>query len=129
MANGEGTKAADRDLIFNPAIRKLLNRLISLQRDSLEYSRDGFTGFVKFKIPTADGFQPTDILTVCAERAQKGLGGRAMVETWLICRPDAESVELRPAEYELQEEDLEQVPPVSRREFMDMVEPSEGWNG
>lgn len=123
-----------REIIFKPEhlavdreIRKLLKRLIKIRRDSLEFHGEAFTGFVRFDVPKGDAFQASDILTICAEIEQAQLGSKATVELWLVQIVSPGVIEMRPAEFQLQEEDLEEPPPVSRRAFIDMVRPSQGW--
>lgn len=134
MATDVGTLDPTRDLIFKPEhlavdreVRKILKRVIKLERDSLEFVGEVFTGFVRFEIPKGDCFQPADVLTVCIEMAKSGIGGRAEVETWLVVIRDPHTIDICPAEFTLQEEDLEEPPSVSRRAFIDMVRPSNGW--
>lgn len=135
MATDAGKRAEDRGLIFkpehlsvDPEVRKILKRVLKIKRDSLEYSVDFFTGFIRFEVPKDGAFQASDVLTICAELAQAGLGARAEVETWHVVTNAAEHlVDLRPAEFELQDEDLDEAPPVSRKSFIGMVRPSQGW--
>jgi hypothetical protein len=113
-------------LAVDPAVRRLLQRLLKVERHTLEYTGEDFTGFITFRVPTGDTYPLLDVLTVCAELAQRDLGVTCDVEQWFIEHPADGLVSFQPREYQLQEEDRE-VPPVGRREFIDSVRPSEGW--
>ena len=110
-----------------PEVRALLKRVLKVESNTLEFAGEDFTGFITFRVPTNGTYESDDVLTICAELAQEDLGVTAFVETWFIKRPAEGLISLQPHEFDLQEEDRGEPDPVSRREFMSMVEPSEGW--
>lgn len=125
--------AVNRDLVYRPEhlavipeVRTLLRRVLKVESHTLEFGGEDFTGFITFRVPTNDTYPTADVLTVCAELAQMDLGVAADVESWFVKRPAEDLISFQPHDFDLQEEDRE-VPPMSTREFAEMVRPSEGW--
>lgn len=129
LVGGEFLKAG---ILFSPAsievvpgVRRLLRRVIWIEKYTLRFHGEDFGGFVAFRVPSRF-FHSSDVLTICAELAQEDLGVRAAVETWRVQEIEEDLLAFTPDVFELQAEDRE-ADPVSRKEFIDMVRPSEGW--
>lgn len=126
-------KATQRVRIFEPnsirvipEIRKLLKRVLSMERNTLEYTGEEFAGYIIFKLPNLEIYGLDDVLTVCAEIGQEELGRTASVLTWSVRHPADGVAALQPREWELQDEDLAPARD-DRREHAADVRPSGGW--
>lgn len=135
MANGEvgGRDFFSPDhLAVIPEVRTLLKRVLKLHAHTLEWTGEEFAGYITFQAPIGDTYSIEDVLTVCSELAQEDLGVTAEVSTWVVRRREGGLVSFQPYDFEVQDEDLDEVPPARGGRFWENryaadVRPVNGW--